>query len=197
MPNQPRYFNLRLNWNSFRDQTKQLCCTNWILLFCRSIPLVHSLNVVYFTFATGYLEKKKKERKNERKKFLFFAATLDELGKFCSFLQHWLCWSIHVSSTLVLIGFLLQEQRRLCISTFWLCTICCKRTACSPWSLVCWEDDYCNIHGLISSHRYLQFFLVVYMPITPCWFPLPPCIYTATTELCGQVPKQQIRWWLH
>lgn len=180
MPNRPRYFNMRLNWNSFRDQTKQLFCTNWIFFFVGA-----SLWCTAWMWCISHLQratwKKKKRRKNERKKFLFFASTLDQLGKFFSFLQHWLCWSIHVSSTLVLIEFLLQEQCRLCISTFWQCTICGKRTACSPWSLVCWEDDYCNIHGLISSHRNLQFFLVVYMPITPCWFflplPFPPPVF--------------------
>lgn len=91
------------------------------------------------------------------------------------------------------IEFLFQEQLRLCVSAFRKCTICCKCAAFSPWSVVCWEDDNCNIHGLISyPSSFTVFYWWCIWPLTQQFIFLFLHVSTATTKLRGQVPEQQI-----
>lgn len=72
---------------------------------------------------------------------------------------------------------LFQEQCWFCVSTFWKCTICCKCSACSAWSVVCWEDDNCNVHGLISFSSSFMVLWVMYTEVdSQVHFLFPQCI---------------------
>jgi len=79
-----------------------------------------------------------------------------------------------------------QEQCRFCLHAFWEHARCCKCTASSPWKMVCWEDDHCNIHGNHSISYNTSYFicrcnLCCKQILLTCRFPRPtrPSFLTA------------------